>query len=1051
MLALTAALPLAPALAQATGEPTNPQPGSETETGGQGVGTLPTGLPAADSVEGDEIIVTGVRASLEAAAEIKRNSVGVVDAISAEDIGKFPDTNLAESLQRIPGVSIDRRNGEGSQVTVRGFGPSFNLVTVNGRQLATSDVNAIGGDASVDFGRATSRSFDFQNLASEGVTRLEVYKTGRAAVPTGGIGASINVVTQRPLEGPAEGLRGSVGAKGLYDASRDGFSVTPEVTGVVSWSNPADTFGVSAFGAYQLRKSAAASSTINGWTIRPYSDVATIVRTGNNPTVVENAPSDASQLVGIPDDSRYNYSTFERERINGSLTMQFRPFDGLTITGDALYAQNAVSEARNDQTNWFNTPFDRVVFDDDPVVRTAVFLEEGSRYVTKDMGFEQQYRATKSELQSYGLNATYDIAEGLTLSLDGNHSKSETKPDAVNGASSTLFSMGAPVIDRHSADHTGDIPAQSYVLNDINGNRNGVLDIGDLGSQVGRTNASRQEQRINQLRADLGWDFGDGDRFDVGATYIDSKMTSARSQTEQILGDWGITQAGDIQQFAGDLVEQFCQGCKFDKFDATSNEISFRGNAVDLLNIFSPIYAQDRQPLIPGTQAPTATNQRRVTSNDFDEVSEKILAVYAQTTFGFDIGGRDARITAGVRYENTKVDSVAQQAIPNAIIWTSDNDFSVNVGNDLQDVVADGEYNNLLPSIDFQIEPADDVVARVSYSRTLARPDYGNLFASTSAQAPGRPTALDGQATGTTGNPGLRPLISDNFDVSLEWYYDRSSYVSFGFFAKKVNNFVGSGVVEQNLFGLRDPTSGAPGTRSGAALGELQRLGLDGTEAELFTLTALLDKYNGNLQAASAEFQGNIVNGNLSQTYVDSILAQFDVTANAADPLFNFQVTTPINNRSANIYGFELQAQHFFGDSGFGVSGSYTNVNGDVDADRGAPIGVDQFALIGLSDTLNVTGIFEKYGFSARLAYNWRASFLSGLNRGGVNRNPVFTKAFGTLDLATSYDITDNIAVSFEAINLLSATVRTYGRSERQMFFASELKPRYFLGARFRF
>ena len=107
--------------------------------------------------EGDAIVVTGIRASLERAMDIKREANGVVDAISAEDIGKFPDTNLAESLQRVPGVSINRVNGEGSQVTVRGFGPQFNLVTVNGRQMATSFVNAAGGDQSVDFSRATSR------------------------------------------------------------------------------------------------------------------------------------------------------------------------------------------------------------------------------------------------------------------------------------------------------------------------------------------------------------------------------------------------------------------------------------------------------------------------------------------------------------------------------------------------------------------------------------------------------------------------------------------------------------------------------------------------------------------------------------------------------------------------------------------------------------------------------------------------------------------------------------------------------------------------------
>src|SRR6185503_123246 len=147
----------------------------------------------AGAADDEAIIVTGIRASLQRSSDIRRDGQGIVDAIVAEDIGKFPDSNLAESLQRIPGVSINRVNGEGSQVTARGFGPQFNLVTLNGRQMPASSLGTIGGDQNVDFGRATSRSFDFSNLASEGVSQLEVYKTGRAAVPTGGIGASINI------------------------------------------------------------------------------------------------------------------------------------------------------------------------------------------------------------------------------------------------------------------------------------------------------------------------------------------------------------------------------------------------------------------------------------------------------------------------------------------------------------------------------------------------------------------------------------------------------------------------------------------------------------------------------------------------------------------------------------------------------------------------------------------------------------------------------------------------------------------------------------------
>ena len=170
----------------------------------------------------EEIVVTGIRGSLAASADIKRNASGVVDAISAEDIGKFPDTNLAESLQRITGVSIDRARGEGQKVTVRGFGPQFNLVTLNGRQMPTH-----GGGA----GSPQNRSFDFADLASEAVSAVEVYKTSRADLPTGGMGATINIKTTKPLEAPGRVM--SFGVKAVNDTSTDvGDNFTPEFSGI---------------------------------------------------------------------------------------------------------------------------------------------------------------------------------------------------------------------------------------------------------------------------------------------------------------------------------------------------------------------------------------------------------------------------------------------------------------------------------------------------------------------------------------------------------------------------------------------------------------------------------------------------------------------------------------------------------------------------------------------------------------------------------------------------------------------------------------------------
>src|SRR3954465_5951608 len=193
---------------------------------------------AQDAQSGDEleeIVVTGLRGSLKTSMGIKPHAVGVVDAISAEDIGKFPDTNLSEALQRITGISIDRRDGEGALVTARGFGAQYNLVTLNGRAMPAAD--AFGND------EGASRSFNFANLAAESISGVEVYKTGRADITTGGIGAVVNIKTARPFDN--DGMVFNVGAKAVDDTTnRIGSDITPELSGIFSYANADKTFGV---------------------------------------------------------------------------------------------------------------------------------------------------------------------------------------------------------------------------------------------------------------------------------------------------------------------------------------------------------------------------------------------------------------------------------------------------------------------------------------------------------------------------------------------------------------------------------------------------------------------------------------------------------------------------------------------------------------------------------------------------------------------------------------------------------------------------------------
>lgn len=991
----------------------------------------------AEPAELEEIVVTGIRKSLRESADIKRRANGVVDGVVAEDIGKFPDSNIAESLQRIAGVAINRQAGEGSQVTVRGFGAGFNHVTINGRSMPTADIPIIGGDGQGLLGQASDRAFDFSTLASESVAAMQVYKSGRADIASGGVGATINVQTRKPLD--TEGLTGTIVAKAVHDTNVDqGNEVTPEVTGLLSWSDDEQKFGVALFGSYSKRDSAAGAIRNAGWDILSADavlDPANGLVTGS--TVVSGLPTDGRN-VAIARDSRYQFTEMSRERINGQVVVQFNPTDSIRITADALLAETSAKEDRTDLSNWFDRPFDQISFDDSPV-STSVFLSENKGGGTKDYALQQSHSATKDKLESFGLNVEYDANDSLTFKIDAHTSKASVRPDARTGFAETNVGMAMPVVRAHTVDYSTGFPQITVDRDDsVRSNGDGVFDLGDVSTQVSNDNRNiYQINDIDQIDFRGEWQLDDTTKFTFGANYRTQKNETYEALYQQIMGDWGANNPGDVEQLTPGALELFDWDSAFNDFQIPSGLVGVRGNALDIFEAASAHYAGQG-------------NSLNLVQENFDIVEEDVLAVFAQFDGEFELADRPVRISAGIRYEQTDVTAFSQSAPTTDIIWLGDQDFARVAGSGQDGFSIDDSYDNFLPNLDIAIDLTDKLVSRFSYSKTLARTGYDNLKASTSLSQPSGPTAVGGTLTASTGTPGLLPLVSENFDVSFEWYYGDDDWFSVGAFHKKVKNFVGTRTVSENLFGIRDVTSGAAGTRSGQASDALESIGIDATNQHLFAMTALIDQL-GSVNDAIATFQANVNNGSLDPAYYVSLETDYDVLSDSSDPLWDIDVSRPLNIESASIRGLEIAGQHFFGNTGFGIAASYTLVDGDIGYDVTADPTEDQFALVGLSDTANVTLIYEKNRLSARASYNWRDGFLSDANRGDSYNNPTFTEAFATIDASVSYDVTEQITVSLEAVNITGENTRQYNRAENQLWFARENAPRFFLGARYKF
>ncbi len=1024
-----------------------------------------------DSDELEEVVVTGIRGSLLASMEIKRNATGVVDAISAEDIGKFPDTNLAESLQRIPGVSIDRVNGEGGAVTVRGFGPGFNLVTLNGRQLPAAHVGTITGNPTSVGAQGTSRSFDFSTLASEGVSGLEVYKTGNAAAPSGGIGATINIKTIRPLE---SGDRASIGVKAVFDEGSDD-EVTPELSGLFSWANDGETFGVSAFASYQERKTSARGISVEQFAFFDYSPTLPNFLPGSQ---VVNAPANGA-LIALPSNIGISEAHIERERINGMVTIQWAPGENTTITADAMYTSNKLAQDSVVPGMWFSRQYSYIEFDGSPIVATPVKLIEpialpGGR--GKDLFYANYDDNTADDSLTIGLNLNHSFSDAWSVDFDAATSSTESGGDGPNGNNSIRMNVAAAGSGWQAAYYGGgSATATIGVLDNVanaHGNGNNILDVPDISTQTFRTIFSEQETDTDQFNLSASWVKNESVSVKFGVGVMSTKMQALHSETQDFLGGWGVgfnpTGQSDIPDPA--LLEQInvLQSLNdlahsgypdTNMYPASGYYMTTLGQESFRVEPWSFAQAMEASTLYPAWDTTNLTPA----AYDNNTIEEDIYSAYVQAKFDGEIGGLATQTVVGLRYEQTDVKADAQQNIVTGFLWTSDNDFQRVFGTDLTALTDESDYNNFLPNIDFSVALNDTMKVRASVSQTIARPQYNNLFSTTAVNGPGTLTMLGGFPTASTGNASLQPLESTNLDVSFEWYYSEGSYASVGFFTKAVNNFVGTGVTTTPLFGLQDPSSGAPGTLTAAAAAALTAQGWAVNEQNMFTMAAILSDPVGFPGGANAYLDPSETGG--SQQALDMI-ANYDLVAapctpdtvlpkvlcgTGADPAFQFDLSQPVNNQTANIDGFELAWQHFFGDSGFGFQANATIVNGDVGYDLTARPEIAQFALEGLSDSANAVLIFEKFGLSTRLAYNWRDAFLQSTVYQGQQGLPGFVDEYTQIDLNVTYNFSDRLSVGLDGINITGEGQLIYSRTKQMQFWNGEGDPRWMLTARYNF
>lgn len=917
--------------------------------------------------QGDEtadIVVTGVRASIVGALNVRKESTQIVDSIVSEDVGKLPDNNVVEALQRVTGIQVtDRAGGEAATITIRGL--TDPLTTLNGRNIFT----------------AAGTSFALQDISANLVSRVDVYKTRSADQLETGLAGQIDVQTRRPLD--FDGFTISGLARGVYSELAD--KANPNVALLVSdrWETGIGDIGLlvnASFTRAQFR-----NQNLQAGAMVPFATENPPAGSGLTPLQrifpgdrnqnwtpgldagLPTAPGSTLNINGVATPYYLSrdaiiasdlYGKRERPAVNAAL--QWAPNDSSVYTAEVFYTgfrQETFNSLHFSFADWWNDlPAD---------VGNSFELYDGtniikSRRVGDVAGFNSGDRATsKTDSYVYAFNAKWDVAERGKISADVAYqdSKNETSFFALRTDRGPLdldidFNAG------------GGLPSYSFA-------NQGVLTdpaAWTMGNLFDSGTKNTGSALTFMLDGEYGWDEGFLRRIKGGFRFDDRKADSyVRDQ-----GAGALTAAipGSTLRRPVTLAE-FAEGNPF------TNKGFFDGRAdIPTSWVLADPRSMDKDAVrsLYRAVAPGLLLSDQLSFGHVFGINETNLAAYIVADGELEIFGRPLQLQGGVRY----------------VAIDTDYDYFDRGANFARTSVSNGS-DKFLPSFTARYNITDNLRIRFNYGETLRRPNFGDL--NPNPVLTGDLSRI-GFGSGTSGTASLSATHSKNMDLAVEWYFERNSAIYATAFRRKINGLVVPLTVREII-----PNNYLPRNE---------------TYTEIFNITRPVNASDGVLKGIELGLT-------YFPSYLPGPLKGLGFTGSAT--ILDSEQTIPVVNNQGEITGSTQSA--FFGVSKFSYNATLAYDNG--------PIG-------------------------ARLSYIWRKGFLQS-NEGRSFANPIgFWRApEKSLDFQLTLNVTDDIGITFDAVNLTKAKQQNYYRfgdvGNREQFNSSTLliDRTFALGVRFKF